>query len=275
MQQVRFSIAAGESLALIGETGSGKTMIALSILGLLPENVTASGGETRLDGTVLSTPAQHRRRLGTEIVYIPQNGLESLNPSRGIRDQLYDGLKRLGVPRRERQSMAAENLRRAGFESPEAILGLYPFQLSGGMAQRVTIALAAGSRARLVIADEPTNGLDARGRGRFLELLDEVFPEAARLVITHDLSVAALCSRVLVLCGGMTMEQGSIARVRHPYTRALQNALVENGMQETPILRQEAGACPFYRRCPAALPRCREVRDHHRAEDSEWWCSGP
>ena len=108
-----------------------------------------------------------------------------------MRKQLYDSLKKLGLPRRALPALAVEKLRLAGFDAPEMVLDKYPFQLSGGMAQRVTIALAACSRARLLIADEPTNGLDEAGRAQFFALLDSIFPDAAKLIITHDISVAS------------------------------------------------------------------------------------
>ena len=144
------------------------------------------------------------------------------------------------------------------------------------MAQRVTIALALCSQAKLLIADEPTNGLDQDSKQQTLSLLNDLFPDAAKLVITHDISVAATCGRILVLCGGKMLETGSSALVlaapRHPYTQALLGALVENGMQETPALRTEAGTCPFYRRCPAAFGRCRAEMPRRTQGDREWWC---
>ena len=179
---------------------------------------------------------------GDKLVYIPQNGAEFLLPARTVRKQLYDSLKKLGLPRKDFPALAAEKLRLAGFDAPETVLDKYPFQLSGGMAQRVTIALAACSRARLLIADEPTNGLDEAGRAQFFALLDSIFPDAAKLIITHDISVAARCDRVLVLCGGRMLETGVSSTVlsapRHPYTKALLAAQVANGMQPSPVLRE-------------------------------------
>ena len=201
LQNVFFSLSSGERLAIIGETGSGKTMLALSILGLLPSNVRMQGGCIQMDGTALPTGKQLQTLRGDKMVYIPQNGAEFLLPARTVRKQLYDSLKKLGLPRKVFPALAAEKLRLAGFDAPETVLDKYPFQLSGGMAQRVTIALAACSRSRLLIADEPTNGLDEAGRAQFFALLDSIFPDAAKLIITHDISVAARCDRVLVLCG--------------------------------------------------------------------------
>ena len=277
LQNVFFSLSSGERLAVIGETGSGKTMLALSILGLLPSNVRMQGGYIQMDGTALPTGKQLQTLRGDKMVYIPQNGAEFLLPARTVRKQLYDSLKKLGLPRKDFPALAAEKLRLAGFDAPETVLDKYPFQLSGGMAQRVTIALAACSRARLLIADEPTNGLDETGRAQFFALLDSIFPDAAKLIITHDISVAARCDRVLVLCGGRMLETGVSSTVlsapRHPYTKALLAAQVANGMQPSPILREGVSGCPFYARCPAADTACLNgAMQKHTDGKTEWWC---
>ena len=246
---VSFHISRGESLALIGETGSGKTLIAQSVMGVLPGNVRLVSGEVLFCGKALPKGKKLRSMLGREIVYIPQNGHEFLDPSRSIRRQMFDSIAKLGIAAPLREAFAREKLTQVGFTQPEAILDRYAFQLSGGMAQRVTIALALCSQAKLLIADEPTNGLDQDSKQQTLSLLNDLFPDAAKLVITHDISVAATCGRILVLCGGKMLETGSSALVlaapRHPYTQALLGALVENGMQETPALRPETGTCPF------------------------------
>jgi ABC-type dipeptide/oligopeptide/nickel transport system ATPase component len=274
VEDVSFSLCAGESMALIGETGSGKTMIALSIMKLLPSNVKMEKGSICFCGEELMTKRNIRKLLGMSIVYIPQNGLEFLNPSKKIRHHLYDNLKKMGVSNLD--EVAREKLRLVGFESPEEILDKYPFQLSGGMAQRVTIAISACSNARLVIADEPTNGLDEHGKQNFHKLMNALFPEAAKLVITHDIGVAALCDRTLVLCGGKRMETGLsnalLESPNHPYTKALIGSLVRNGMAETPVLRSEYGICPFYRRCQIAQVKCKEAVSCHQQGDREWWC---
>ena len=277
LQDVSFSLSSGERMAIIGETGSGKTMLALSILGLLPANVRMQSGYIQMDGAALPSGKQLQTLRGDKLVYIPQNGAEFLLPARTVRKQLYDSLKKLGLPRKAFPALAAEKLRLAGFDVPETILDKYPFQLSGGMAQRVTIALAACSRARLLIADEPTNGLDEAGRAQFFALLDSIFPDAAKLIITHDISVAARCDRVLVLCGGQMLETGTSAAVlsapRHPYTKALLAAQVANGMQPSPILREGVSGCPFYARCPEADAGCLNgAMQKHTVGMSEWWC---
>lgn len=277
LQDVSFSLSSGERMAVIGETGSGKTMLVLSILGLLPANVRMQSGCIQMDGAALPSGKQLQTLRGDRLVYIPQNGAEFLLPARTVRKQLYDSLKKLGLPRKAFPALAAEKLRLAGFDVPETVLDKYPFQLSGGMAQRVTIALAACSRARLLIADEPTNGLDEAGRAQFFALLDSIFPDAAKLIITHDISVAARCDRVLVLCGGRMLETDASSTVlrapRHPYTKALLAAQVANGMQPSPILRESASGCPFYARCPKADEACLNgAMQKHTDGKTEWWC---
>ena len=277
LQDVSFSLSSSQRLAVIGETGSGKTMLALSILGLLPANVRMQSGCIQMDGAALPSGKQLQTLRGDKLVYIPQNGAEFLLPARTVRKQLYDSLKKLGLPRKDFPALAAEKLRLAGFDAPETVLDKYPFQLSGGMAQRVTIALAACSRARLLIADEPTNGLDEAGRAQFFALLDSIFPDAAKLIITHDISVAARCDRVLVLCGGRMLETGVSSTVlsapRHPYTKALLAAQVANGMQPSPILREGTSGCPFYTRCPETDAGCLNgAMQKHTVGMSEWWC---
>ncbi len=273
-----FEVAEKESLAVIGETGSGKTITALSIMGLLPANVRQSGHKICYQGERLAEPRRLRRLLGVDIVYIPQNGLEYLSPSKKIRYHLYDNLKKLGVRGKQLEGAAYEVLRAAGFEKPADVIDCYPFQLSGGMAQRVTLAISVCSRARLVIADEPTNGLDYASKMDFHRLLNELFPNASKIVITHDITVASFCDRILVLCGGKRMEAGKAADVlahpHHPYTAALKAALVENGMQQSPVLRRSEGNCPFYGRCPKAQSGCKEKLKRCYADSAEWWCNG-
>ncbi len=276
VDHLHFTIQVGESFALIGETGSGKTMTALSIMGLLPGNVTMRNGSILFSGQDLTKVKKMSTILGKEIVYIPQNGLEFLNPARKVRHHLYDNLKKLGVRKSEWEKTALKKLHLAGFEKSMEVIDKFPFQLSGGMAQRVTIAISACSDAKLIIADEPTNGLDEDAKKDFMVLLHTLFPEAAKIVITHDIGIARLCDRAMVLCGGKSMEAGPAQDVlsspKHPYTKALISALVENGMEQTPILRAPVGGCPFYARCPAAEKACEEGMIHHTDQNREWWC---
>lgn len=276
VQDVVLRLGPGETLALVGETGSGKTILAQSLMGVLPPNVHRHGGKIFICGKEIVHEKQLRAMLGKEIVYIPQNGYEFLNPTRTVRKHLYDSLARIAVPAGKRATVALEKLEQAGFSEPKSVIDRYPFELSGGMAQRVTIALALCSHAKLLIADEPTNGLDEAAKARFMHLLGTLFPEAGKLVITHDISVAAMCDRILVLCRGRAMETGKATDVLtspyHPYTKSLLAALVENGMRQTPVLRKGPGLCPFYHRCPQATVQCRETLPKQEADGREWWC---
>lgn len=276
VQDVTIRLNSGETLALVGESGSGKTILAQSLMGVLPPNVHRHGGKIFICGKEIVHEKQLRAMLGKEIVYIPQNGYEFLNPTRTVRKHLYDSLARIAVPAGKRATVALEKLEQAGFSEPKSVIDRYPFELSGGMAQRVTIALALCSRAKLLIADEPTNGLDETAKARFMHLLGTLFPEAGKLVVTHDISVAAMCDRILVLCRGRAMETGKATDVLtspyHPYTKSLLVALVENGMRQTPVLRKEPGLCPFYRRCNQATVQCRKKLPKQEADDREWWC---
>lgn len=260
VSNVEFKIDSGESLALIGETGSGKTIIAYSIMKLLPSNVKASEIKIFFDGQDLSKRKSLHKLLGDEIVYIPQNGYENLSQSRKVKDQIFDSLKRINTPKQKMKETALIKLRAVGFSNPEEIMDKYPFELSGGMAQRVVIAIGICSNAKFVIADEPTNGLEDERKFEFLELIDSLFPNAAKLFITHDISIAKKCKEVIVLCNGKTMEKGKAIDVleapKSSYTRALINSLVENGMAETPIIREQRGNCPFYCRCKEANDKC-------------------
>ena len=259
-EDVSFKIAQGKSLALIGETGSGKTMTALSIMGLLPAGVEMNGGTISFIGMGLPKGKKMRGLLGTEIVYIPQNGAESLDPSRTIRKQLYDNLKKLGKGKSELEGSAHSALKSAGFDDPSYVLDKYPFELSGGMCQRVTIALALCSNAKLIIADEPSNGLDDDFTEDLPELLKKLFVDAALLIITHDISLASKCDDIVIMCGGRVMERGPakdvLADPKSPYTKALIDALPKNGMKHTRLLREGKSLCPFYSRCEKASQKC-------------------
>ena len=188
LQNVFFSLSSGERLAIIGETGSGKTMLALSILGLLPSNVRMQGGCIQMDGTALPTGKQLQTLRGDKMVYIPQNGAEFLLPARTVRKQLYDSLKKLGLPRKVFPALAAEKLRLAGFDAPETVLDKYPFQLSGGMAQRVALARALLLSPKLLILDEATSMLDVSTQANLLALVKaQMIPSGGSvLFISHD-----------------------------------------------------------------------------------------
>lgn len=226
VKDLSFSVDRGKKLAIVGRSGCGKTMTAMSVLGLLPDNCTAVGSIRCGGKELLSMKCRERKELlGTEQVLIPQSGADFLNPALTVRRQMEESYKRAGIGKQARREKMKESLHNLGFASPEKILPLYPFQLSGGMAQRVVMAMAAAGNPALVIADEPTKGIDKDNTELFLRNIDLMFPQAAVILITHDISVAAACDDILVIKDGSGEEYGRTEDVlSHPqsaYTREL------------------------------------------------------
>ena len=231
LRGVSLTVAAGEVMALVGESGAGKSTIAKAVLGILPPGIEITGGEIRFEGdNLLNLPPQRRRALlGTRIALIPQDPLTSLNPARRIGDQLTDGLRlRAGLSRAAARRRALELLDGVHIRDPEAVLRQYPHELSGGMRQRVLIVQAFSLNPQVIIADEPTTALDVTVQKQVLRLIRQLQRDhgTTLLFVTHDLGVVAQISdRMTVLYGGKVLEQGLSAdvlhRPSHPYTQAL------------------------------------------------------
>ena len=241
-----FCVRSGEPLAIIGESGSGKTMLAYSLLGLLPENCRAMGRAVLLDdesatdkGIELITLGERRKNAmrGCELVYIPQSGAEFLNPALKVKTQLFETLKKLGIKSKtELEKCAPDMLKKAGL-AVASVLEKYPYQLSGGQAQRVAFAMSLCSRAKLVIADEPTNGIDEETVKIIENGLSECFADACVIIITHSLELAKKCAQVLVLKDREVMEYGSAEKVLSApeceYTRELLSCMPDYCMSES------------------------------------------
>ena len=258
IRDLSFAIRPGQVTAVVGSSGSGKSLLAHGILGILPynahlEGIIAYGGETL-------TQRRAEALRGREIVLVPQ-GVTYLDPLMEVGPQLRRG-RRDDVARAESRAVLA----RYGL-GPE-VERMYPFELSGGMARRALIAAAVMERPRLIIADEPTPGLDARAAGRILGHFRELAEEGAGvLLITHDLELAlTIAHRVLVLYAGETIEEADAAdfsagKLRHPYTRALWGALPQNGFRPIsgtqPYPGEIPDGCQFAPRCPRCQERCR------------------
>ncbi len=259
VDDVSFSIEEGQTVALIGQTGAGKTIIADSIMKLLPKNVKAIGMKTTFLGKDLQNEKDMKKILGKDIVYIPQGGKECLNPTRKIGAQIADAMIKTGVKKKDIPSAVAKKLRLVGLD--EKIANYYPSALSGGMAMKVVLAISACSTARLVIADEPTNGVDENHKFEYMQLIRTVFPDCGVLLITHDTDIAKIADKILVVSNGKMLESGNAREVfdnpLHPYTRAILSALPENGLIPYPKLRGDNGDCPFYSRCPYAEEKCK------------------
>jgi oligopeptide/dipeptide ABC transporter ATP-binding protein len=276
---VSFTLHAGETLALVGESGSGKSVTCLSLVRLVPEPAgRIVGGRVVFAGEDLlrKTAAEMRWVRGKQIAMVLQDPMTSLNPALTIGTQvaevvrLHQGLR--GPSLRDR---ILEALRRLRIPAAEARLGHYPHQLSGGMRQRVSSAIAMSCAPRLLIADEPTTSLDVTIQAQYLELLQEVQAQSgvAIILVTHDFGiVAANADRVAVMYAGQIVEMGSTEQVfdtpSHPYTQALlrclpsvelkRQQLVEIGGQP-PDLAQLPPGCPFAPRCAKRQPICLEA----------------
>ncbi len=270
---ISFQVAPGERVALVGESGSGKSVTARSILGLVPRARTT--GAILVGGRdVLSMRGRDLRRLrGAEAAIVMQDPLTALNPVVQVGAQVAEVLVRRGISRREAAREAVELLDRVGVPEPGARARSYPFELSGGLRQRVVIAIALAGRPRLLIADEPTTALDVRLAAQILDLLRDLSGELGMSVvlITHDLGVVAdFCDHVLVMYGGRLVEDGPVADVygapRHPYTAGLLGSVprVDRpragrfvSMPGEPVSASvDPGGCAFRGRCARAVDRC-------------------
>jgi peptide/nickel transport system ATP-binding protein len=284
LRDIAFDIEPGRILGLVGESGAGKSMIGRALTQSLPNGFATTAGSLafrRRDGDacdLLALPRQALRALlGDQIAFIPQEPLSALNPLLTIEVQFREHLDRLGVPIGEQRGRILGALAEVRLKEPETLLGRYPFQLSGGMCQRVLIALAFASRPSLVIADEPTTALDVSTQATVVRIIRRLQRDhgTALLFITHDLRLAAqVCDEIAVLYAGEIVERGparSMSRSPlHPYTRALQAA---NPPVSGPVVRLAAlpdqmpglGAlgdlpgCRFAARCSTADPLCRET----------------
>ncbi len=272
---VNFSLQPGESLGIVGESGSGKSVTALAILGLIARNGRVVRGEARFEGEdLLSMSRQELLRIrGRGIGVIFQDPMTSLNPIMRIGRQITESMlvHRVCAPAEAKQR-AIELLRRVGIPQPERRFDDYPFQFSGGMRQRVMIAIALASQPRLIIADEPTTALDVTVQAQVLKLLDELRQELGMgmIIITHDLGVATnYCDRINVMYAGQVMESATVeqlvVRTAHPYSLGLLESTMEIGHGRQPIQPIPGNppsamvihqGCPFAPRCRFATERC-------------------
>ncbi|MEH0166877.1 ABC transporter ATP-binding protein [Roseateles microcysteis] len=279
LDNVSFDIAPGEILGVVGESGAGKSVTGAAIIGLLDPPGHIAGGEIRLAGRRIDNlPHEQMRRVrGREIGAIFQDPLTSLNPLFTVGQQLIETIEaHLPLGRREARARAIELLRQTGIPAPDARIDQYPHQFSGGMRQRVVIALALAAKPKLIVADEPTTALDVSIQAQIIGLLKSLCKEqgAAVMLVTHDMGVIAeTCDRVAVMYAGRVAEIGPVQEVihrpAHPYTAGLMGAIPAMDSDRERLLQIDGSmprlnaiptGCAFNPRCERVLPRCREER---------------
>ncbi len=276
VDRISLGIDPGEVVSIVGESGSGKSVAMLALMGLLPWTARVEADRMVFDGQDLLTlaPRQRRRIIGREITMIFQEPMTSLNPCFTVGFQLTEALKvHLGMDRRHRRARAVELLNQVGIPEPEKRLSAFPHQLSGGMCQRVMIAMAIACRPRLLIADEPTTALDVTIQAQILDLLMHLQKEndMALVLITHDMGVVAETARqVVVQYAGQQVERQDVRDLfvspHHPYTAALLSALPERATSKklpsipgvVPGQFDKPFGCLFSPRCRYATDLCRE-----------------
>lgn len=273
---VNFHIEEGETLGLVGESGCGKSVTSLAVMRLLNQQTKVSGSVMYQGKNLLDlTESQMRGIRGNEISMIFQEPMTSLNPVHRIGAQIGESLVlHRGMSVKRAREQAVDLLKQVGIPRPEQIVDEYPHQLSGGMRQRVMIAMAMACSPSLLIADEPTTALDVTIQAQILDLMRRLTQEnrMATLLITHDLGVVAeMCDRVAVMYAGKIVEEGPVREIfrnpQHPYTIGLLNSIPklegERGRLHpisgnVPSLRNMASGCRFHPRCPKVMDVCKE-----------------
>ncbi|MED3394467.1 ABC transporter ATP-binding protein [Bacillus wiedmannii] len=277
---VTFRLNKGEVVGIVGESGSGKSVMAKSVMSLVTSPGKVKEGEILFHNeNILSKSEKELRSIrGNQISLISQDPMSALNPVVKIGKQMKEVIIRhQKVKKKEAEQIAVNLLKQVGLSSPEERVKQYPHELSGGMKQRVMIAMAMSCNPDLLIADEPTTALDVTIQAQILDLMKNLKNETnmALLLITHDLGIVAQnCTRVIVMYGGLIMEEGPVLHIfqspNHPYTKGLLNSLpkISNGVKErlapiqgvTPNLLNPPKGCPFAERCPHAMDICEKER---------------
>lgn len=278
VDDVSFEVNEGEILAIVGESGSGKSVTSLSIMGLLAEPGHVAGGEMTFDGKDLVhlSEKEYREMRGNDMAMIFQEPMTSLNPVYRIGDQIVEAIRtHEKISKKEALTRAIDLLRKVGIPSPEARVRDYPHQMSGGMRQRVMIAMALACSPQILIADEPTTALDVTIQAQILDLIRQLNEtmDTSVLFITHDLGVVSeLCDTVIVMYAGQIVEKAPVdelfADPKHPYSEGLLHAIPRITKERKPLLTIEGAVpnpteriegCTFWPRCPHASEICKRA----------------
>jgi peptide/nickel transport system ATP-binding protein len=276
LRAVSLAVPRGSIVGIVGESGSGKSTLALAAMGLLPENAVVRGGAIRFDGRDVLTmaPAQLRELRGRRMSMVFQDPMTSLNPVLSVGAQMVDIQFRDRAGTAEKRRKAVAMLRRVGIPDPEQRLDRYPHEFSGGMRQRIAIAMGLLGNPELLIADEPTTALDVTLEAQIIHLLRELRREfqGSIMFISHNLGlIAELCDHVVILYAGEVVEHGTVHdifhRPQHPYTEALlvcDPARIDEVRRELPTIPGDVpnllgvpAGCVFAPRCPKVFDRCR------------------
>lgn len=277
VHDLSYSVAAGETLAIVGESGSGKSLSALAIMGLLSPDLQIVSGSIRMDGTDMLdlTREQMRKKRGRDVSMVFQEPMTSLNPVRTIGSQITESIEEnLGLSKSDARARAISLLDQVGVADAERRLRQYPHHFSGGMRQRVMIAIALAATPKLIIADEPTTALDVTIQAQILDMMAEICraQKTSLILITHNLGIVArYANRVNVMYGGRIVETGTAAEIyytpHHPYTHGLLRSVPQLTQSRKeplqPIMGNPAdpftkiAGCRFHPRCQFAQDRCR------------------
>ena len=284
VDRISYQVAQGEVLGIVGESGSGKSVSSLAIMGLIDHPGRVSAESLQFENTNLLTLESKAKRqlIGDDVAMIFQDPMTSLNPAYTVGFQIMEALKtHEGGTKKARKDRTLELLRLVGIPDPESRIDIYPHQLSGGMSQRVMIAMAIACRPKLLIADEPTTALDVTIQAQIMELLLELQKKECMslILITHDLAlVAEAADRIIVMYAGQIVEEGTAKDIfrepKHPYTQALLRSLPEfaEGKSRLASLQgvvpgkyDRPTGCLLNPRCPYATEYCRQVEPqlHH------------
>ncbi|WP_134079794.1 dipeptide ABC transporter ATP-binding protein [Haemophilus haemolyticus] len=284
VDRINYQVAQGEVLGIVGESGSGKSVSSLAIMGLIDHPGRVSAESLQFENTDLLTLESKAKRqlIGADVAMIFQDPMTSLNPAYTVGFQIMEALKtHEGGTKKARKDRTLELLRLVGIPDPESRIDVYPHQLSGGMSQRVMIAMAIACRPKLLIADEPTTALDVTIQAQIMELLLELQKKECMslILITHDLAlVAEAADRIIVMYAGQIVEEGTAKDIfrepKHPYTQALLRSLPEfaEGKSRLESLQgvvpgkyDRPTGCLLNPRCPYATEYCRQVEPqlHH------------